>query len=82
MKALERFFRRIAYLGTQWSVDGQTPAGLVGWRSRVEHIGIAFGWMAKGGPYDKRTLFQRTLSNSSARSHFCYAATGQFKACA
>lgn len=88
MKRIERFFRRIALAGTGWAVDGPTPPGILGgfrrsgngrgWRDRVLHLGIAFGWMAKGGQYDDRTFRQRTVGNTSARAHFSYAFTGRF----
>lgn len=82
MKAPERLFRRIAYIGTPWKVDGPHPASMDGWRSRFLHIGIAFGFMAKGGPYDDRTFYQRTIGSRSVRWHFRYAVTGRSKACA
>ncbi len=87
MKRIERFFRRIALAGTGWAIDGPTPPGILGgfrknsergWRDRALHLGIAFGWMARGGQYDERTFRQRTIGNTSARAHFRYAFTGRF----
>ncbi|AVA38322.1 MULTISPECIES: hypothetical protein [Cupriavidus] len=79
MKTIERLLRRIAYVGTSWIVDGPTPPGFTGWRSRVLHAGIAFGWMSRGGRYDDRTLYRRTIGNASARAHFRFAFTGKFR---
>lgn len=77
MKHIERFFRRLSYLGTTWTVDGPTPS-FTGLRARILHFAIAFGWMSKGGPYDHRTFLQRTLANRNARSHLRFALTGHF----
>lgn len=70
MRTIERLFRRIALIGTPWAINDPTPPGFTGWRSRVLGISIGFGWMAKGGPYDDRTFYQRTIGNTSARWHF------------
>lgn len=76
MKTMERFFRRLALFRSGFDVNGPTPCGYLGpVRNRLLHTGIAFGWMAKGGQYDNRTLAQRTIFNRSARAHFRMAFT-------
>ncbi len=78
MKHIERFFRRLSYIGTTWTVDGPTPPGFTGMRARILHFAIAFCWMAKGGQYDSRTFYLRTIGNDNARAHFRFAFTGKF----
>lgn len=78
MNTIAHLIRRLAYAGTSWTVNGPTPPGFTGLRARVLHFAIAIEWMQQGGEYDDRTLWQRTIGNTCARSHFRFAFTGRF----
>lgn len=80
MNAISRILRRIALLGTPWTVDGPTPKNLRAVRSRIYHLGLAFGWMSIAGVHDRRTIVQRTVKNSMARVYLRYTFTGSFYA--
>lgn len=69
MNVISNILRRIALFKSGHAVDGPTPS-LVGLRGRILHLSIGFSWMAKGGPYDRRTFMDRTFLNGAAHWHF------------